>query len=351
MWGVPTRNNLFTGREEQLNALHDKLFSENISYGNNLTNQNQNSKNCGIRRTELGGIGGVGKTQLSIEYCHRHFGSKYGFVVMVRAESQASIAQDMKRLAVDLGLLSGREKPNSEKEKKNKIVDNNMNNNMNNNNNDNTDENNTAPIDDNDDDNDNDRDKSKNIFNIDDDEVTEIIKRKLSRCRYRWLIVFDNVEDISTISKYLPRGQLGDQFSLSKSSKFFSSDYTEKNKNDVSSFNQNSIESSETIDLINSRLGDCGQFDNFGGGHVIITSRTSYHNSNNKHTNYNSSFINDKKNNFLDFNSQDVRTTSSSSSLFLECFNKSESLKFLSYSLQLGSNESNNSKILNSLIY
>ena len=107
MWGVPTRNNLFTGREEQLNALHDKLFTENILGGNNL----QNQKNCGIRRTELGGIGGVGKTQLSIEYCHRHFGSKYGFVVMVRAESQASIAQDMKRLAADLGLLSGGEKP------------------------------------------------------------------------------------------------------------------------------------------------------------------------------------------------------------------------------------------------
>ena len=120
MWGVPCRNNLFTGREEQLKELHDKLFYEK-TIEKNLLKDNLNgvgqSRNSGIKKTEVGGIGGVGKTQLSIEYCHRHFGSKYGFVVMVRAESQASIAQEMRRLALDLGLLGSGKYSKNETEK------------------------------------------------------------------------------------------------------------------------------------------------------------------------------------------------------------------------------------------
>ena len=108
MWGVPARNSLFTGRENQLKALYDKFFEERStskSPRSALLESLGSQRNSGIKRTELRGIGGVGKTQLSVEYCHRHFGSKYGFVVMIRAESQASIAQDMRRLALDLGIL------------------------------------------------------------------------------------------------------------------------------------------------------------------------------------------------------------------------------------------------------
>ena len=63
MWGVPPRNNLFTGREEQLTQLHDKLFNQPDIKNNSDINQSY----CGIKRAELGGIGGVGKTQLSVE--------------------------------------------------------------------------------------------------------------------------------------------------------------------------------------------------------------------------------------------------------------------------------------------
>ena len=336
MWGVPARNNLFTGREEQLTALHDKLFQENVAEKNN-SNNSFNQKNCGIKRTELGGIGGVGKTQLSIEYCHRHFGSKYGFVVMVRAESQASIAQDMRRLALDLGLLSSSEKLNRN------LVEKNL---------ENDDKNQSC----NDDNQVNDYDEcdERNLFTknpiaatvtIDDEEVTEIIKRKLSRCRYRWLMVFDNVEDISIISKYLPRGQLSEQFSSSKiSSNFLSSGFLEKNTRG-NKFEENYLDekyenfSDQNLVKISGKNSGTNfgvNLECLGGGHVIVTSRTSYHNKNNNYNNYS---IN--KNNIFDYDSQDVRT-SSSSSIFLECFNKSESLKFLGSSLRQNNNFNKN---------
>ena len=212
MWGVPPRNNLFTGREEQLTQLHDKLFNHSDKSNNDI---NQNS--CGIKRAELGGIGGVGKTQLSVEYCHRHFGSKYGFVVMVRAESQASISQEMRRLALDLGLLGNEKnfkKGNSggklevevevevDAEQSDKILNGSI-----------------IGVEKNERD-DVDKRVDPLMSDFDDEEVIEIVKRKLSRCRYRWLIIFDNVEDSSIVNKYLPRGQLNQQFSSSSNCSF-----------------------------------------------------------------------------------------------------------------------------------
>jgi tetratricopeptide (TPR) repeat protein len=327
MWGVPCRNNLFTGREEQLTELHDKLFYEK-TIETKLLKDNLNgigqSRNSGIKKTEVGGIGGVGKTQLSIEYCHRHFGSKYGFVVMVRAESQASIAQEMRRLALDLGLLGSGKYAKNETEKcdeydsAEKLEDDIIL--M-------RDEEKTGSQ----------KNLESSVAEFHDDEVIEIIKRKLSRCRFRWLLVFDNVEDSSIISKYLPRGQLNDNFASSFSSV------------DSGFVNQDSMDNRTLSVFGDSDLIRCGSsttdsrsnktnantalnYDCSGGGHVIITSRTSQ----NKIDNKNGSLGNFGDSTRID--SFDHRV--SSSSVLLECFNTAESLKFLDSSLQICGYES-----------
>jgi tetratricopeptide (TPR) repeat protein len=343
MWGVPARNCMFTGRENQLKALYDKFFDERAtgkSPRSTLLESLGSQRNSGIKRTELRGIGGVGKTQLSVEYCHRHFGSKYGFVVMIRAESQASVAQDMRRLALDLGILgndssSSNSNSNSnsddcssrgvpaeleeERLKQNNApqsaatassstIDNGSSSSSNSNGN-----------------MDKNRESGKGqssaktlLADIDDDEVMEIIKRKLSRCRFRWLIVFDNVEDFSVISKYLPRGQLNDQFTPMSSAAVLSSAarYT---------MDRELIMESPTTELP-SWVNTGDDFDSQGGGHVIITSRTSHSSSNNY---FNSYSIHSGANICDPTNMRH----SPSAYIVLECFDKAESMRFLDSSL------------------
>jgi hypothetical protein len=85
-WGnVPARNPAFTGREEHLAAIRATLLS-----GNRAAVQ------------ALHGIGGVGKTQLAIEYAHR-FSDDYDIVWWLDTESSALFGQQYADLAVALG--------------------------------------------------------------------------------------------------------------------------------------------------------------------------------------------------------------------------------------------------------
>jgi hypothetical protein len=55
-WNVPNRNEFFEGREDHLEWLGEHLSSAQ-----------------GVAITQaIAGLGGVGKTQVAIEYCHRH---------------------------------------------------------------------------------------------------------------------------------------------------------------------------------------------------------------------------------------------------------------------------------------
>ncbi len=56
------------------------------------------SKSCLIH-----GIGGVGKSQVALEYAHR-YGVHYHYRFWVRAETEPLIAQDMARIMSTLGL-------------------------------------------------------------------------------------------------------------------------------------------------------------------------------------------------------------------------------------------------------
>jgi Tfp pilus assembly protein PilF len=84
IWNVPhNRNPNFTGREVVLSDLHSTLTSG--------------------RPAVLIGLGGVGKTQLAVEYAYRH-AADFSVVWWVRAEEPATLAADYTNLAIQLGL-------------------------------------------------------------------------------------------------------------------------------------------------------------------------------------------------------------------------------------------------------
>jgi tetratricopeptide (TPR) repeat protein len=93
IWGsVPARNPSFTGREDLLERLHERL-------------------SCGttaVLPEALHGMGGVGKSQIAIEYVYRHI-SDYDLIWWIRAEQPGQIRQDLAELAAQMGLPVGTE--------------------------------------------------------------------------------------------------------------------------------------------------------------------------------------------------------------------------------------------------
>ncbi|GAA4699190.1 hypothetical protein Prum_089080 [Phytohabitans rumicis] len=86
--GVPIRNPDFTGREDLLERLREAL---------------QSSSRAVVRPQTLQGMGGVGKTQLVLEYVYR-FAADYDIVCWVPAEQRSSVVATLAELAPRLGL-------------------------------------------------------------------------------------------------------------------------------------------------------------------------------------------------------------------------------------------------------
>src|SRR5579883_2813991 len=83
VWNVPfPRNPFFTGREAELHALHTQLAGGS---------------------TAISGLGGVGKTQLAVEYAYRHR-QEYQAVLWVRADSVEALTASYSELARLLAL-------------------------------------------------------------------------------------------------------------------------------------------------------------------------------------------------------------------------------------------------------
>jgi hypothetical protein len=91
VWGdVPIRNRNFTGRGELLDQLEEEL---------------RTSSKASVLPQTLHGMGGVGKTQLVIEYVHRH-AAEYDLVWWIAAEQAATVLSSLSELAGRLGLPS-----------------------------------------------------------------------------------------------------------------------------------------------------------------------------------------------------------------------------------------------------
>jgi tetratricopeptide (TPR) repeat protein len=100
VWNVPfPRNAFFTGREEILVALHRALGAEQTVA---LT-----------QSSALHGLGGVGKTQLALEYTYR-YALEYSAVFWIRAETVTSIVSSLLQVAEVLQ-LPGRDDHNQQR--------------------------------------------------------------------------------------------------------------------------------------------------------------------------------------------------------------------------------------------
>ncbi|NHC12929.1 tetratricopeptide repeat protein [Motilibacter sp. E257] len=88
---LPSRNAHFTGRGGLIEQLHSRLASGD----------------CSAAVQTLHGMGGVGKTQLAIEYAHR-FAADYDVVWWIDAERPVLIGEQLTALAARLGLPPGR---------------------------------------------------------------------------------------------------------------------------------------------------------------------------------------------------------------------------------------------------
>ncbi len=88
IWNVPhIRNTHFTGREDILSELRAALTSREPA----------------AWKQAVTGMGGVGKTQIALEYIYRHM-AEYQIIWWIRSEELATIASDYANLAEPLGL-------------------------------------------------------------------------------------------------------------------------------------------------------------------------------------------------------------------------------------------------------
>lgn len=91
VWGnVPPRNRAFTGREQLLDDLHRRLQEGTTA----------------VLPEALQGMGGVGKSQLAVEYVYRHL-NEYQVIWWIPAEQSQQIRQVLVELARRLGLDVG----------------------------------------------------------------------------------------------------------------------------------------------------------------------------------------------------------------------------------------------------
>ena len=137
-WSVPfPRNPYFTGREEILEALHAELDSD-LAVA--LT-----------QSSALHGLGGVGKTQIALEYAYRH-ALEYSAVFWIGAETEEQIISSLLHIAETLH-LSGQD----------------------------------------------DKDQQR---------VIAAVQSWLS-AHSRWLLIWDNVEDLALLDHFLPSARSG----------------------------------------------------------------------------------------------------------------------------------------------
>src|SRR5579859_769322 len=131
------RNPLFTGRDSFLNLLH--------------TNLHDTSPRKYNHRIAIHGLGGIGKTQLALEYCYR-YRSEYDYIFWLHAAERTSLISSFTAVARETGCA--------------KVSD----------------------------------DTSEDIAR----EVLKWLNQKT-----RWLVILDNVDDVSVVNGLLPSTDSG----------------------------------------------------------------------------------------------------------------------------------------------
>jgi hypothetical protein len=91
IWNVPNRNADFTGRSAILEKLHNELAG---------------GLKAAVLARALYGLGGVGKTQVALEYAHRHQ-ADYDLIWWIPAEQPQAIGLALADLAEQLGIKAG----------------------------------------------------------------------------------------------------------------------------------------------------------------------------------------------------------------------------------------------------
>ena len=82
VWNIPyARNRFFTGREELLNQLHMQLTKE----------RNSNAAVAALTQPQaIKGLGGMGKTQIAVEYAYRYH-DMYPVTLWVNAATEETL--------------------------------------------------------------------------------------------------------------------------------------------------------------------------------------------------------------------------------------------------------------------
>ncbi|GCE22220.1 FxSxx-COOH system tetratricopeptide repeat protein [Dictyobacter kobayashii] len=151
VWNVPyTRNPHFTGREDLLDHLDQRLSAERP--------EEPGSMMCQVELTQpqaIKGLGGIGKTQIAVEYAYRaRKQNRYTHILWINASSEEAVMTSFVGLVRLLPTFSEQDETDQHK-------------------------------------------------------LAMAIKRWLEGYRTRWLLVFDNADDLSVIQPYVPQQGYG----------------------------------------------------------------------------------------------------------------------------------------------
>ena len=88
-YNLPLRNSMFTGREELINKIEKSLYKNRV----------------GVISQSIVGAGGIGKTQLAVEYAYRAVETeKYDSIIWIGAENENSINTSYANIADKLDI-------------------------------------------------------------------------------------------------------------------------------------------------------------------------------------------------------------------------------------------------------